>query len=172
MGKLIIGLFFILTMIPAWIVIMSYGEYGALILVLIVDIFGLVMVIKGAKVVIRNHNTKKKGIETYAQIIEVSNTGKRNSDDESEKKGKFIVYNPNTYQTETVSEVLGYGYDYKIWQVVKVKYYNGDINITEYVDRKDVPGDISKFFSQNEPTYPELIGKTNQDGITERKDNV
>ena len=96
--------------------------------------------------------------------------------DVPELKGEFTVFNPSTYQIDNVSEVLGIGaFKYQVGQVVKVKYYDGDINIIEIVDISEVPGDASKFFTTPVASTPSVVGSATSSslaGITNPADII
>ena len=175
MFKIIFGLFFILITVPFWVVIIGSGEYFALLFISIFDIVGLVFFISGLKKAIKDGKTRRNGVETYAQINAVLPSGTY-VNDVPELKGEFTVFNPNTYQTENVTEILGVGaFKYQVGQVVKVKYYDGDINIIEIVDISQVPGDASKFFTTPVASTPSVVGSATSpslSGITNPADII
>ena len=175
MFNIIFGLFFILITVPFWVAIIASGEYSVLFFISIFDIVGLIFFVIGLKKAIKDGKTRRNGVETYAQINAVLPSGTY-VNGVPELKGEFTVFNPNTYQTENVSEILGVGaFEYQVGQVVKVKYYDGDINIIEIVDISQVPGDASKFFTTPVASTPSVGGSiptSSLDGITNPADII
>ena len=160
MVLIIVGLLLIICTIPVWIVIFSVNDFVLvqLILLSMLDIVGIILFCTGMKKIIKDSKTKKNGVETYAQLMNVKRIGE-NEDGSPKLKGEFKVFNPNTLQTEDVTEMLkGTKISYvHIGKIVKVKYYEGDINIDKIVDISEVPGDASKFFRTDISPTPEYI---------------
>ena len=152
MVNIFVGLFFVFITVPFWVTLIETKAYFVLLFVGIFDVVGIWLFYKGFSKLVRDIRTRKNGVETYAQLMNIFPSGTY-VNDVPELKGTFKVFNPDTYQTDNVDEILGVGaFKYHEGQVVKVKYYNGDINILNITDINEVPGDISKYFTYSSPT--------------------
>ena len=71
--------------------------------------------------------------------------------DSPEYKTILEIINPETYQLETIQEIIGFDYDkYPIDSYVLCKYYQGDINLEKLVSEYEIPGDIKKCLVKNQ----------------------
>lgn len=95
---------------------------------------GIFLVVKGAKKLIKDKKTEKNGEECYG-IVESTNTTGAYVNGRPEYEALVQIYISSQNKTERITEKIGFDYNkYPIGSYVKVKYYNGDINIKEKVD--------------------------------------
>lgn len=141
----------------------SWFENGSLILdgdmllsTVFIGIFvviGLVIMIKGLKKVIANAKTSKHGEDGYAILRDILPTGSY-VNGVPELKGVFFIYVLSNNHTEMIEEIIGFNpLKYQVNNYVKVKYYNGDINIIEKVSDELVPEHIKKYLGPIETNF-------------------
>lgn len=127
------------------------------ILLSIFVIIGLAILIKGIKKVSANVKTSKNGEECYGILTNISKTG-NSVNGVRELKGHFYVYLVSTNQVVTVEEAIGFNpFKYQVNNYVKVKYYNGDINVLEIVSADIVPSDARKALEKLMPSSEKFI---------------
>ena len=111
-------------------------------------VIGLFMIGKGLIQIIKNTLTKTKGEECYGRITNVYNSGAY-VNDRPELKADFLVYMPSTQSTQMLSEKIGFNrYKYPIGSYVRLKHYNGDINIEGIIDEYELPSDARHQFEE------------------------
>lgn len=149
MFELILGLLLIVFCFATAFIFRSIIAY---IVGLITVVIGLYMFIKGFIKIIKNRNTAKKGEECFAMVEGVSETG-RLSDGKPIYKASFIVYVDSLVDTRRVYETIGVNPSkYPLGCFVKVKYYEGDINILHIVYDESVISDEIKQKIKNDVT--------------------
>ena len=142
MIKLIIGIAFIVFVLPLLLLVES--EIFVVIILGIFLLVGLLLVISGLKNIIRDMKTKQYGVTCYGIVLYTEPSGTV-VNGKVEYKASFQIINPQTFQPETVEEVLGSDASiYPEGSFVLCKYYEGDINLEGTISENDVPGDIKK----------------------------
>lgn len=113
---------------------------------------GIVMIVISSKKIIRDKKTDKYGEIGYGIIQSVYNSGTY-INGEPELKADVLVYLESQNRVETISEIIGMGRPkYQINAVVKLKYYNGDINFIEEVTNYDYLSENIRIFIDNNKT--------------------
>lgn len=121
---------------------------STILFLLIVILAGLSFIIKKLKKIILDHKTEKFGEDSYAYIKNIY-PKENNTNSRPLYQGYFIVYIPSKNKTEKITEKVGYdALKYQIGTFVKVKYYNGDINIKEVTDYNALPLNVRPYFDQ------------------------
>ena len=115
--------------------------------IVVIGIFffiGLMVFIKGVRKIWKNIKTSKNGEEGYAILKDIVPTGSR-VNGMPEMKGVFLVYILSLNRTETQEEIIGFNpFKYKVNDYVRVKYYDGDINIIEKISDNQVPSNVKR----------------------------
>lgn len=102
-------------------------------------IVGIYLIIKGISKLIKNYKTSKKGEECYGIIKNIKPTDNK-VNGHPIYEVEVITYIESIRNLETISEEIGFKYSkYPIGTFVKLKYYNGDINILKNVEFNDMP---------------------------------
>ena len=131
-------------------VFLSYGELDLVPKIIVttvliaIEALAIYALILGVKKYFINKNIEKKGLDCYGIV--------RNVDPDydtvfnvHERKVDVEIVNPNTFQLEHIIEVVETVEDeFPVNSYVKCKYNEGNINIIEIVDPKDIPGDAKK----------------------------
>lgn len=159
MAEVIIGLIWILFMtIFTWVFYFSGGnisvnvqmvtqeEFNAMlfpkVFIGVFWIIGIALLFFGLKKIIRNLKTSKNGMECFGKIIKIYPSGTY-INGRPELKADFVVYLSEENKVEIISEVIGMD-EYKFprggW--VKLKHYEGDINVVDVVTEYEVPLNI------------------------------
>lgn len=113
---------------------------------------GIVMIVISSKKIIRDKKTDKYGEIGYGIIQSVYNSGTY-INGVPELKADVLVYLESQNRVETISEIIGMGRPkYQINAVVKLKYYNGDINFIEEVTNYDYLSENIRIFIDNNKT--------------------
>lgn len=119
--------------------------YIPIFLILFLSLFwyvGIYLIVKGYKKIKANKETNLYGELCYAVISNIYESGAYVNNN-PEYKADFLVYIYSRGEVELVSEVVGFDYtQYKIGTCVKVKYYNGDINIESVEPKDSLPYDV------------------------------
>lgn len=111
-------------------------------------VVGLFMIGWGLTKIIKNTLTKVKGEECYGRITNVYKSGAY-VNDRPELKADFLVYMPSIQDTQILSETIGFNrYKYPIGSYVRLKHYNGDINIEGIIDEFELPSDAKYHFDE------------------------
>jgi hypothetical protein len=139
------------------IMIISTSQSGAeipIFVFIILGLFvaiGLFMFIKGLKKIIQNKKTEKYGEICYGIITNVYPDGSY-VNDAPEYQADVYLYITSEGRTETITEIIGFDpMKYPIKSYVKVKYYQGDINIEEGLSSiKDIPMATQRYFKEYE----------------------
>lgn len=113
---------------------------------------GIVIIVISSKKIIRDKKTDKYGEIGYGIIQSVYNSGTY-INGVPELKADVLVYLESQNRVETISEIIGMGRPkYQINAVVKLKYYNGDINFIEEVTNYDYLSENIRIFIDNNKT--------------------
>lgn len=140
MFEFIFGLVWILFCLPfiffLFTDILSVGfSSGVILFCIFTGLFvsiGLFMMFIGLKKISINKKTDKNGFITYAIVTDTYESGSYVNDN-PEWKSNFKVVDRNSLLVDC-SEIVGFDRNkYPIGSYVRVKYYNGDINILEAV---------------------------------------
>ena len=109
-----------------------------------VEAVAIYALILGVKKYFINKNIEKKGLDCYG-IVRNVNPDYDTVFNVHERKVDVEIVNPNTFQLEHIIEVVETVEDeFPVNSYVKCKYNEGNINIIEIVDPKDIPGDAKK----------------------------
>ena len=168
MFELIFGLIWtIFSMAFAIIMIFAEGteEIGIFpfIFISLFIIIGLFFLIKGIKKLIKDIKTNAYGEECYGYIQNLYPDGSYVNGN-PEYKADILTYIPSKNNVEQITEVVGFDINkYPMNSYVKGRYYEGDINIEEKLESKNlIPADAMKFFND---TTTSNGTETNQDII-------
>ena len=169
------SIFFVIIVISSFTTSSNLGDAGLkfnfsmIIPVIMISIFlivGVVLIVKGAKKVIKDSKTKKYGVPCYGIVQNISQTGAY-VNERPEYKAILDIVNPNTNQIESIEEIVGFNYNkYPIGSYVYCKYYEGDINIENNIGINELPGsykDMLKpinYTSNASNTYNNSMGYT------------
>jgi len=119
------------------------------ILISVFLIIGIVLIVKGAKQVIKDIKTKKYGIPCYGIVQNLQLTGSY-INEQPEYKAILDIINPNTNQLEKVEEIVGLNPNkYPIGSYVQCKYYEGDINFERIVNPNEVSSSFREILKPN-----------------------
>lgn len=110
---------------------------------------GIFLITISAKKIIKNKKTDKYGEICYGIIQSIYNSGTY-INGVPELKADVLVYFESQNKIENVSEIIGMGKPkYNINSVVKLKYYEGDINFIEEVTNFDYLSENIRIFIDN-----------------------
>ena len=153
MSKFLAGLICIAFVTPIFIMCLVIpGEQrggvdldiGLFIFFTIFELVGLYLLISGLITIIKDKKTKKHGIECYGIIRDIKKTG-TSVNNRPEYKAIVDFVNPETYELETLEEIVGFDYTkYYINSYVLCKYYKGDINLEERIYENNIPESMKK----------------------------
>ncbi len=102
---------------------------------------GVVLLVISIKKIIRDKKTDKHGMITYGLVSGLKPTGAKYGGREELKAEVIIV--DDIYNLSRYEEVVGSSYNkYPVGTFVKVKYFEGDINIISAVGQNEVPWDV------------------------------
>ncbi len=111
---------------------------------------GIFMLFKGIIKIIRDTSTSVKGEECFGKICNIYNSGAY-INGRPELKADILVYISSTQETQIVSETIGFNmYKYRTGSYVKLKYYNGDINVEGIIDEFELPADAKYKFEKSQ----------------------
>ena len=140
MAELIVGIFLILF----GVIIILFVSGGMLKFILAISFIclALFLIFRVIKKMLLDRSTSLHGEECYAKVLECVPTetilfGKE------EYKVVVAVYVSSINKTLLLEESIGYG-NYQVDSYISVLYYNGDINIIDYLNEDEVPSDILK----------------------------
>ncbi len=123
------------------------GDEVTLVPVLVLGLFevvGIILLVSGAKQVIKDKKTSKYGIQCYGIVREVLPTGSY-VNNRPEYKAVIEFVNPESQQVQTLEEIVGFDYNkFPVGYYVMCKYYEGDINLEYPVDESQAPEDVKK----------------------------
>lgn len=123
-----------------------------IIIPLLFIVIGIVMIVISSKKIIRDKKTDKYGEIGYGIIQSIYNSGTY-INGVPELKADVLVYLESQNRVETISEIIGMGRPkYQINAVVKLKYYNDDINFIEEVTNYDYLSENIRIFIDNNKT--------------------
>lgn len=123
------------------------NPFGAIIILGLFWLIGITMIYNGIKKRIADSNTEKFGIDAYGKICKIESIGSSNGN--SYYKACVAVYVPSENITKIIDEDIGY-YSNKFSEVsyLRLKYYEGDINIKEEIDGKYIPENIKSIIDE------------------------
>lgn len=131
-------------------VFLSYGELDLVPKIIVttvliaIEALAIYALILGFKKYIINKNIDKNGLDCYG-IVRSVDPDYDTVFNVHERKVDVEIVNPNTFQLEHIIEVVETVEDeFPVNSYVKCKYNEGNINIIEIVDPKDIPGDAIK----------------------------
>lgn len=143
----VVWLVFIAVFTIMFIVISVFSGapfYIPILFLLILSLFwfvGIHLTVKGYKKIKADKETKLYGELCYGIISNIYESGAYVNDN-PEYKADLLVYISSRREVELVSEVIGFDYNkYEIGTCVKLKYYNGDINIESVESNNALPYD-------------------------------
>lgn len=115
-------------------------------------VVGFFMIGKGLFGIIRKTLRKNlintKGEECFGRVQNVYNPGIY-VNEKPGLKADILMYIPSIQDTQTSSKTIGFDKDqYPIGSYVKLKYYNGDINIEGPIDEFELPSDVKHQFEE------------------------
>ena len=100
---------------------------------------GIFIMFLGRKEIKRDKQTEEFGEITYGRISNFVPTGAY-VNGTPELAVEIIAYVPETGTTQTFKETIGFGTPkYSMGGFLRLKYYNGDVNIDASVDEREVP---------------------------------
>ena len=150
MDKIAFGAFWTIFTCVVFGIFLSTGQFnlGIILFFLLFLAVGLFVLYLGLKKVFKDSKTNSKGELCYGVITDISpDEGgvQVNGRAQSKVTVQFFVESLNTMKT--LSENIGFKEDeYSIGSCVRIKYYDGDINIVEkYVDINQVPVNIQNY---------------------------
>ena len=107
--------------------------------IVIFEGIGIFLIVKGAKQIIKDKKTDKNGIICYGIVNSISTTG-TSVNGSPELKALVTIYLESENNILNISEIIGFDANkYPEGSCVKVKYYDGDINIIELADFNYIP---------------------------------
>lgn len=149
MTELIFGIVWLLFVIPMSIAVIISAP-SMIIFFSIFYVVGIYLVVKGAKRVIADKKTEKNGEICYGRIKDILATG-TSVNGRSQLKATVSFFIPSLNKTETLDEVIGFGYgNYHEGAYVKLKFYNNDINILGKVEKNEVPQNVLNMFDNSD----------------------
>lgn len=103
-------------------------------------VVGITIFIIGIKRIIKNYKTNTYGELCYGRIINIFKSGVY-INDEPQLKANIAVYIESIGIVEEIEEVIGVArrVKYREGDYIEGKYYNGDINITDYIPEGAIP---------------------------------
>lgn len=111
-------------------------------------IVGITLIVKGFKKLVIDFSTNTKGEECFGKIYNTYNSGVY-INESPELKADILVYIPSIGETRVISEVIGFDrLKYPFGSFVKLKYYNGDINLQAVVDEQELPANARAEFEK------------------------
>ncbi len=148
---------FLFSVLFLAIMILSTSQTGSeapIFAYIIIGLFiaiGLYMLIKGIKKIIQNKKTEKYGEICYGIVTNVYPDGSY-VNNAPEYQADVYLYITSEGRTDTITEIIGFDpMKYPTKSYVKVKYYQGDINIIEGLNSiKDVPMATQRYFKEYE----------------------
>lgn len=142
MSKLTAGIVDLLMMGIYFFIAPSYRLFDNFIILFIFLVFFLLGIYLVFSALYDSYIKKKidlEGIEVYGKIINISTTGVY-INDIPQLKATVRTYLPKTGTVECFNAVIGLSpSQYRVGDYLKVKYYNGNINIIEIADEKYIP---------------------------------
>ena len=132
------------------------------------ELIGLYLLISGLIKIIKDKKTKKYGVQCYAVIDDIQETGSYVNNN-PEYKAILNFVNPVTHQVETIEEIIGFDYNkYPINSYILCKYYQNDINLENLIYENEVPEDIKKQLvpKQQVPNYSNLEFSSDREYVT------
>lgn len=155
MSNLLFGLFWTIITILCTIPIFTTGTDINIFFVLMIILFwiiGIFLIVRGIKKIITNKNTEKYGEDCYGVVKSIYPNGTRINNNPMYNV-EVAVYIPSKQTMVSITEEIGMNPGkYPLESIVKVKYYNNDINIKEVVDYNTIPLDIRDQFEGYEPS--------------------
>ncbi len=141
-----------------------------LLMMIVFITIGIVLIVKGAKKVIKDSKTKKYGIPCYGIIQNLQRTGAY-VNEQPEYKAILDVINPNTNMVEKIEEIVGFNYNkFPIGSFVICKYYEGDINFEHKIEPSDVPSSYKEILKpvtyKSEIDYNDIVFSENREYVT------
>lgn len=141
-----------------------------LLMMIVFIIIGIVLIVKGAKKVIKDSKTKKYGIPCYGIIQNLQRTGAY-VNEQPEYKAILDVINPNTNMVEKIEEIVGFNYNkFPIGSFVICKYYEGDINFEHKIEPSDVPSSYKEILKpvtyKSEISYNDIVFSEDREYVT------
>lgn len=157
MFELVFGIFWTLfSLFMFFIVLFSKAGMSAVLFLVFFIAIGVFLIVKGLTKVVRNYKTSKNGEECFGIIKNVYESGTY-INDSAEYKADVIVYIESLGKVEIISEVIGFNLSkFPVGSYVKLKYYNGDINILDVVDYNSI-SENSKYYLKNEESNIEKV---------------
>ena len=128
----------------------SQSEFNSLLfpklVILLFLAIGIVMLIKGIKIIFRNTRTKKHGERCYGRVLDVRRNGVY-VNNVPMYKAQVMIYSNDEMCEQTVWEDIGYDPSlYPVGSFVKVLYYQGDINFdSESTQVDDMPNNTKEY---------------------------
>ena len=127
-----------------WVVLTSIVEYDGLemkdlLFIHGCKIMGIILMLVGLKIVIRDTMTKIKGEECFGKVIKVYATNKH-INNRTVYKADFAVYISSLEKVEILSEEIGLDRTkFPKGDFFKVKTYKGDLNLGKKIDKNQIP---------------------------------
>ena len=111
---------------------------------------GIFFVTKGIKKIITNRKTEKYGEDCFGRVKNIYQNGTM-INHRPMYNIDVDVYIPSKQTMITITEEIGMDIGkYPLESIVKIKYYNNDINIKEVVDYNSIPLNIRDYFEKYE----------------------
>ena len=111
---------------------------------------GIFFVTKGIKKIITNRKTEKYGEDCFGRVKNIYPNGTM-INHRPMYNIDVDVYIPSKQTMITITEEIGMDIGkYPLESIVKIKYYNNDINIKEVVDYNSIPLKIREYFERYE----------------------
>lgn len=145
----IICLLFVLALIFSSPQINNVNFFGFLALSLW-GVLGLFIFFIGAKKVITDFLTNKKGVDSYGIVLSVSKTGIR-INGVPEWEAEFITYIPSEHQTKIIKANIDCHFQvpYSKGDYLFLKQYKNDVNILHPISNDLIPSDILELLNNH-----------------------
>lgn len=160
--------------------LVSHDEFSSMLFPkIIIGLFwviGFWLIFQGLKKIIKDSTTNKNGEICFGKICNIYHSGTY-VNGYPELKADILVFIPSTQETKTISEIIGFDINkYQIDSYVRLKYYNGDVNIEDVVDSSILPLNAQDILvsSRNTENYNMALNDTIViDGVEYvRKDSI
>lgn len=104
------------------------GAGGAWVILILFLVIGIVLIVKGLKIIVTDIRTSMKGVLISGVIIDILETG-ASSNGKPQLKARIMAIMLDGTVREFY-EIIGFDYmKYKLGECVKLKYYKNDVNI-------------------------------------------
>ena len=163
MASLVVGIILSLFLFAFCLVIFTAGGNSIFNFVTLLPMMlffwaiAIVFIVKGVKKVNANKRTEMHGEDTFGFLLKIKESGLY-VNNTPELEGTFLVYVSSLNKVVEITETIGFDDSrYRISPYVRLKYFEGDINIEDILIEEMVPEYIRKRFEQAKHTTTNII---------------